>query len=130
MKFVVKVCDADIPNKNHRIYPKEVLEEQVRRFNQKAEPMVGCTGTPASNIVELNKISHQVTKLYMEGSSLMAEIEILQTPAGKDLEALVSAGINIGFRMSGTGDCKKIKKGGYIIGNYTMTQIFATNDPA
>lgn len=132
-KFVVTVAEADTPNKNKRVYPRHVLEQQVERMKEtiKQRALMGETGTPKQAAIQAGKASHIVTDMYMEGDCLMAEIEILDTPAGQDLKSLLSAGIPIGFRMSGVGGGDVDKEGNFVVNDsYKMIQIFATNDPA
>jgi hypothetical protein len=61
----------------------------------------------------------------MEDNKVMAEIETLDTPPGRDLRNLLSAGVPIGFRMSGVGNGKVDENN-----NLVINEIFATNDPA
>lgn len=100
MEFETLLCEADKPNARGIIYPKSVLESIVANF----KPGLGEAGYPEGLDVSLDRVSHEVTDLYIENGSLMAKIKVLDTPMGKILKTLVDATNNgISFGMVGTG---------------------------
>ena len=96
---------ADEANQNKRVYPKTILESQVKKL----QPLIaerrlcGELDHPQNDTVKLTNASHLVTKLWMEGSEVMGEAEILNTPNGKVAQALISDGVKIGISSRGLG---------------------------
>lgn len=132
-KLTAVVCEAGVPNKNRRIYPKHVLEQQIVRMQDSINQRtwMGELGVPKSTIINHSKASHLIIALYMDDDKLIADIETLVTLPGKDLRNLLAAGVDIGFRMSGVGGGKVNDDGNLVIDeSYKLIQIFACNDPA
>lgn len=132
-RLLVLVQEADKPNRNRRIYPRKVLEQQVERLQEYVHnrSLMGELGVPKEAIIHVSGVSHVITDLYMSENNLMAEIEVLNTPSGQQLRALLSAGVSIGFRMSGVGGGTTDNTGNFVVDeSYKMIQIFACSDPA
>lgn len=107
-KLIVKLpaTTLDVRNQNGRIYSTAVMENAIR----KAEPMfkskqLTCTvdDHPESTHVAPGNASHVVTKAWCENGYLMNEWEILETSKGRDLKALVDAGVSFGVSIRGVG---------------------------
>lgn len=101
------VLHADVPNGNHRLYPRKVLVQTVAWF-KKLPPrtFMGQIGMPDSCAIQLAKLSHVVTKMELRGDLLYAELEILKTPEGQLLREKMSHGPGITFRTAGFGSVK------------------------
>jgi hypothetical protein len=63
---------------------------------------------PESSIVNLNNVSHNITKVWWEGNNVMGELVLLNTPAGKIAQELISAGIPLGISSRGMGSVRQI----------------------
>jgi hypothetical protein len=96
---------ADEANQNKRVYPRPLLEAQVRKLQPliKERRLCGELDHPQNDTVRLTNASHLVTKLWMEGNEVMGEAEILNTPAGKVAQALINDGVKIGISSRGLG---------------------------
>ena len=96
---------AEEANSNNRIYPKSVLESQITKL----QPLIterrlcGELDHPQSDTVRLSNASHLVTKLWMKDNEVFGEAEVLNTPAGKVAQALISDGVKIGISSRGLG---------------------------
>ena len=112
--ITVKICQADVPNKNNRVYPASVLETVA----QSQKPILGTVGIPEGWEIPLDQISHQVTNLRIEDGYLVGNVTILETEAGKAAEALLSSA-SPDFRMRGTG---LVSKDG-VISDYELISI-------
>ena len=62
---------------------------------------------PESSVINLQNVSHNVTKVKMVGDDVYGEVEILPTPAGKILQALFASGITVGISSRGMGSVKE-----------------------
>jgi hypothetical protein len=98
---------AGLPNANGRIYPRAILEQAVREVQEdiKARRVLGEFDHPPDAKIHLDRVSHLITKLWMEGDVVLGECEILEhTEHGRQLKALLEHNVNIGISSRGVGD--------------------------
>lgn len=133
LRFRGKFQEAEIVNKNKRMYPFDTLDENVKRL-QATMPAGGLQGEldhPSDSIVHLKDISHKVTRLWWEGNVLMGEGEVLNTPAGNVLKALINDGVRIGISSRGVGNGRVNEDGILVIGeSYRLITFDAVADPS
>lgn len=117
VRFKGKFQEADIQNKNKRIYSYDILERERVRLAPviKQNRLFGELDHPADSIIHLENASHLITKLWWEGSSMFGEGEILPTPAGRILETIIRCGIPVGISSRGVGTGKVGQDGSMII---------------
>jgi hypothetical protein len=131
--FRGKFQEAEAVNKNKRMYPFTVLESNVKALNEcvKARGLVGELDHPEDSIIHFEKASHVVTKLWWEGNVLMGEGEILNTPHGKILKALINDGVRVGISSRGVGNGSTNDKGILMITeSYKLITFDAVADPS
>jgi len=115
--FVVEgiISMGDEPNGNGRIYPTRVWEKVLKsadfKERLKNRRMTGEVRHPASGQTDLAEISHVVRKVWMEGSKVLGQIEVLDTRVGLDLQVLFNSKIGVGISSRGKGSSKP--KGDY-----------------
>jgi len=132
-KFRGKFQEADAVNKNKRIYPFGVLDENVKKLMDcvKARGLVGELDHPTDSIIHFDKASHVITKLWWEDNSLMGEGEILNTPHGKILKSLLNDGVRVGISSRGVGNGTVDENGILVIGeSYKLITFDAVADPS
>src|SRR5581483_2894618 len=118
-KFRGKFQEANAVNKNKRMYPYEVLSSNVDKLMEtvNSRGLFGELDHPSDSIVHLSNVSHLITKLWFEGSVLMGEGELLNTPSGKVLRGLIDSGARIGMSSRGVGNGQVNNEGVLIIDN-------------
>ncbi len=132
-RFRGKFQEAESPNKNKRVYPYEILDENVRKLKEAIDDrrLIGELDHPTDSIVHFKNASHIVTRLWWEGHTLMGEGEILNTPSGKVLKALLEDGVKIGISSRGVGNGKVNEDGILVIGeSYKLITFDAVADPS
>lgn len=132
-KFRGKFQEAEAVNKNKRMYPFNVLQENVDRLTEAVADrrLVGELDHPTDSIVHFATASHLVTKLWWEGNVLMGEGEILNTPHGKILKALINDGVQVGISSRGIGNGSTNEDGILVIGeSYKLITFDAVADPS
>jgi len=132
-KFRGKFQEAEAVNKNKRIYPFQVLDENVKKLVPiiEARGLIGELDHPTDSIIHFEKASHIITKLWWEGNNLMGEGEILNTPHGKILKALINDGVRIGISSRGVGNGRSDENGILVIGeSYKLITFDAVADPS
>lgn len=133
VKFRGKFQEAEAVNKNKRMYPYDVLNENVDKLQEsiKDRRLVGELDHPTDSIIHFANASHVVTRLWWEGNILMGEGEILNTPHGKVLQALIEDGVKIGISSRGVGNGKVNENGILVIGeSYKLITFDAVADPS
>ena len=114
MRVKGKLQESEVKNGNGRVYPKEVLQREVEKYMDgpiKTNTALGELDHPESTIVNLNNVSHNIKKVWWEGNDLMGELELLNTPAGKIAQEIISAGIPLGISSRGMGSVQPLGEG-------------------
>jgi len=100
---------ADTLNQNGRIYPKPILEREVRNYQKFIieNRSLGECDHPDSSVINLKNVSHIIREAYFEGNTVYGTVELLDTPSGKVLQSLVESGVKLGISSRGVGSTKK-----------------------
>ena len=101
---------AEAKNQNERVYPRDVLEREIERYVEgpvKEKRAMGELDHPESSVINLQNVSHNITKCWWDGDDVMGEFEILSTPAGNILKALFAADLTIGVSSRGMGSVEE-----------------------
>lgn len=104
---------SNIKNRNGRIYPKEILAKEVTRYNKEfinKKRAFGELGHPDGPTVNLERVSHMITKLYPDGDNFIGEAKVMNTPYGKIVKGLIDEGAQLGVSSRGMGSL--INRGG------------------
>lgn len=102
---------ADKPNRNRRIYPKNILERECNRYSESSIKMrksLGELDHPESNVVNLKNVSHLISEIWWDENDVHGNIEILNTPAGNIAKELIMAGVTLGISSRGMGSVKNL----------------------
>ena len=97
---------ADIKNRNGRVYPMEVLDEEVKKYNKnfiQQNRAFGELGHPDGPTVNLERVSHMITSLKPDGKNFIGEAKIMDTPMGKIVKNLMDEGAKLGVSSRGMG---------------------------
>lgn len=97
---------ADEANANKRIYPKSVLENNVKRLQPLIEnrALLGELDHPELEATRLSNAAVLITKLGLRGNEVIGEAEILNTPGGKIVKTLIEDKVTIGISSRGVGN--------------------------
>ena len=100
---------AETLNQNGRLYPKDILEREVRNYQKfiRENRALGECDHPDSSVVELKNVSHIIREAWMEDDIVYGSVELLDTPCGKILQNLVEAGVTLGISSRGVGSTRK-----------------------
>ena len=125
---------ADIKNRNGRVYPMEVLEKEVNRYNKKfinENRAYGELGHPEGPTVNLERVSHMVTELYPDGKNFIGEAKIMETPMGKIVKSLMNEGGKLGVSSRGMGSLDQKNGANYVRDDfYLATAADIVADPS
>ena len=125
---------ADIKNRNGRIYPVETLAKEVRRYTKEfieKKRAFGELGHPDGPTVNLERVSHMITSLKTEGKNFIGEAKIMDTPYGKIVKNLIDEGAVLGVSSRGMGSIQQ-QGGRNLVGKdfYLATAADIVADPS
>ena len=105
---------AEKTNRNGRRYPRETLMNETNRYNEnyvKKQRALGELGHPEGPTLNLERASHIITDLQIEGNNVTGKAKILETPYGKIVQNLIDGGAKLGVSSRGMGSLKQDKQG-------------------
>ena len=125
---------AEIKNRNGRIYPMPILEKEVNRYNKEyiqKNRAFGELGHPDGPTVNLERVSHMITALHPDGTNFIGEAKIMDTPYGKIVKNLIDEGAKLGVSSRGMGSLAP-QRGAHVVKDdfYLATAADIVADPS
>lgn len=116
-------------NRNGRIYPRNVIEREVNKFQTLIESReaVGELSHPESIEINPDRAAILITDLKMDGNLAIGKAKVLSTPCGKILESLLHDGVRMGVSSRGTGN---LCEDNTVAEDYSMATIDAVYMPS
>ena len=104
------LATVEVKNGNGRYYSKELWDRELKKYNVLVKERRACgeLDHPDSQVINLKNVSHNISKLWWDGDNVMGSIELLPTPSGNILKALIGAGIKVGVSSRGMGSLKQV----------------------
>jgi len=105
---------ANIVNRNNRVYSKDVLDKEVGRYIKESvekKRAYGELGHPQGPTINLERVSHMITSLKEDGDNYIGRAKIMDTPYGNIVKSLMQEGAQLGVSSRGMGTLKPNKKG-------------------
>jgi hypothetical protein len=105
---------ADVKNRNGRMYPMPIMEREVERYMNevvKNNRAYGELGHPAGPQINLDRVSHMITELKKNGNNFIGKAKLTDTPMGNIAKGLLKSGANLGVSSRGMGSLKPNKLG-------------------
>ena len=125
---------ADIKNRNGRVYPVETLAKEVARYTKEfinKKRAFGELGHPDGPTVNLERVSHMITSLKPEGKNCIGEARIMDTPYGKIVKNLIDEGAQLGVSSRGMGSIQRTNNKNVVgRGFYLATAADIVADPS
>lgn len=114
---------SEIKNRNGRVYPYEVLNREVQRYNEqyvKSGRALGELGHPDGPTVNLDRVSHKIISLKSEGSNFIGKAQVLDTPMGKIAKSLLEEGVRLGVSSRGMGSLEERNGANYVRDDFML----------
>lgn len=108
---------ADIKNRNGRIYPSAVLRAETDRYIKEyveTNRALGELGHPTNPSINLDRVSHKIISLREDGSNIIGRAKIMDTPFGKIVKNLMDEGVKLGVSSRGLGSLQE-KNGAKVV---------------
>ena len=133
--FVIEgiFAQAEGKNRNGRIYPKGVMGGAVNRYVEEQVSKgraVGELNHPDGPTVNLDKVSHLITDLRMEGNNVMGKARILNTPMGQIVKGLLEGGVQLGVSTRGMGSLEQRNGVMYVKDDFMLNTVDIVQDPS
>ena len=114
---------SNIKNRNGRVYPKDILMTEVKRYNSEfinKNRAFGELGHPDGPTVNLERVSHMIKKLYPDGDNFIGEAKIMDTPYGKIVKVLIDEGAQLGVSSRGMGSIEQRNGASYVKNDFML----------
>lgn len=125
---------AEKPNRNKRVYPRDVMEAAVNKYiteQVKTNRAVGEINHPEEPTVNYDRVSHRITDLRWDGDNVIGKALILDTPMGQIARGLIEGGVQVGVSSRGMGSVEEGRSGiSMVQDDYFITAIDIVQDPS
>lgn len=125
---------GDTENRNKRVYPTEVIAEQLVEYNNNfigKKRAFGELGHPEGPQINLDRVSHMITGIRQEGSNFVGRAKILDTPNGKIVKSFIDEGARLGVSSRGLGSIKSNKQGiSEVQNDFKLATVDIVADPS
>ena len=125
---------SEVKNHNRRIYPREVMVNEVARYTKTKlndNQAVGELGHPDTPTINLDRVSHKILELREDGNNWIGRAKILDTPLGKIVKNLMDEGVKFGVSSRGLGSLKEINGTNVVQSDYyIVTPADIVSDPS
>ena len=125
---------ADVKNRNGRVYPMEILQKEVTKYNKnfiRENRAFGELGHPEGPTVNLERVSHMITELHPDDKNFIGEAKIMDTPMGKIVKNLMDEGAKLGVSSRGMGSLDSKNGANYVRDDfYLATAADIVADPS
>lgn len=124
---------ADTLNRNKRIYPKNILLNEVARYDREYvqnNRAFGELNHPSGPTVNLDRVSHIIKEFNTNGKDVYGKAKIMETPMGKIVKNLIDEGAKLGVSSRGMGSLKQ--KNGYneVQPDFMLSAVDIVADPS
>jgi hypothetical protein len=104
------LATAEVKNGNGRYYSKRIWDREIKKYmdSVKENRAVGELDHPESTVINLKNVCHNIKDIWWDGDHIMGKIEILPTPSGNILQALINSGITVGVSSRGMGSVRQM----------------------
>ena len=116
------ICiQGDIRNANQRVYSSEEIGRAVKTLNEQIAggySVLGEVDHPQDLKINLDRVSHMITKMWMDGPNGYGKLKILPTPMGQLIQTMLESGVKLGVSSRGSGE---VDSGGKVQGFEIIT---------
>jgi hypothetical protein len=124
---------SDVKNRNGRVYPQSILTKEIERYNEEfvqQNRAMGELGHPEGPTVNLERVSHIIKDLRVEGKNVYGKAKILETPMGKIAKNLLNEGCKFGVSSRGMGSLQEKNGVNYVQEDFMLATVDIVADPS
>jgi len=106
--YMKGICiQGGVKNANERIYPIDEIESAVKQLNEQivtGHSVLGEVDHPDDLKINLDRVSHMITEMWMDGPNGFGKLKILPTPMGNLVRTMLESGVKLGVSSRGSGN--------------------------
>lgn len=124
---------GNVKNKNGRVYETSILERECKRYTEShiiPKRALGELGHPAGPTINLERVSHMITRLERTGDDFAGRAKILDTPYGNIVKNLIVAGAGVGVSTRGMGSVKDVDGTIHVQPDFHLATVDIVADPS
>lgn len=125
---------SDIKNRNGRVYPTSVLVKEATRYNKEfveANRAMGELGHPEGPQLNLDRVSHIIKEMKIDGKNIWGRAKVMDTPYGKIVKNMIDEGVKFGVSSRGVGSLKPTKEGiNEVQDDFNLAAVDIVADPS
>lgn len=124
---------ADTLNRNKRVYPKNILLNEVNRYDREYvqnNRAFGELNHPTGPTVNLDRVSHIIKEFRGDGSNVWGKAKIMETPMGKIVKNLIDEGAKLGVSSRGMGSLKQRNGYNEVQPDFMLSAVDIVADPS
>jgi len=125
--------ESDTKNRNGRVYPGSIMEKEIGRYNTdyvKQNRAMGELGHPEGPTVNLERVSHIIKNLSVDGKQIIGEAKVMDTPYGKIVKNLIDEGAKLGVSSRGMGSLKEQDGVNVVQEDFMLAAVDVVADPS
>lgn len=115
---------SEIANRNNRFYPFPILEKEVKNYNEKyisTGRALGELGHPSGPAINLDRVSHKIIELRVEGKNFVGKAKLLDTPMGCIAKNLLDGEVTLGVSSRGMGSIEEKNGINYVRNDFMLS---------
>lgn len=124
---------SNVGNKNGRIYPREILFNEAKRYKKEVicdNRALGELGHPEGPQLNLERVSHRILDLWEDGDNIMGKAKIMSTPYGEIVKELIREGVKFGVSSRALGSLKQKGELQEVQSDFWLSTIDIVHDPS
>jgi len=119
-----------VKNANQRVYPVHEIERAVSAINDQIKggySVLGEVDHPEDLKIGLDRVSHMITKMWMDGATGYGKLKVLPTPMGQIVEAMLTSGVKLGVSSRGSG---QVNEGSGHVSDFEIVTVDIVAQPS
>jgi hypothetical protein len=124
---------GNLKNRNGRIYPSEVLEKEMKRYQKdfiETRRALGELGHPDGPQINGDRVSHLITEMKRDGNDFYGKAKILSTPMGEIVKTFIDEGVRCGVSTRGLGSVKQVNGVMEVQPDFHLATVDIVTDPS
>ena len=109
--YLKGICiQGGVRNANQRVYPVTEIGRAVNTLNDQIQggySVLGEVDHPEGLNVNLDRVSHMITKMWMDGPNGYGKLKVIPTPMGQLIQTMIQNGVKLGVSSRGSGNVKE-----------------------
>tara|TARA_S200000501_G_C20869536_1_gene763567 strand:- start:5297 stop:5920 length:624 start_codon:yes stop_codon:yes gene_type:complete len=129
--FMKGICiQGGVKNANERVYPVSEISNAVKQLNDQitsGNSVLGEVDHPDDLKINLDRVSHMITEMWMDGPNGYGKLKILPTPMGTLVKTMLESGVKLGVSSRGSGN---VSEGSGDVSDFEIVTVDCVAQPS